>query len=156
MMDASRDPTAGSRCSAGRFGSLVGCDHQPGKDIYLVGGARTTASSIDTGLVDELRLILHPLIVGEGKALFATMAGRHELELRGVQQLEGGRVSLFSGIGQRSGQIHAGTDESGAPGVSHPVTDDPGGAPMRKHMEAFDNLQLLYGVVRRSNEEVQT
>jgi len=34
----------------------------PGKDIYLVGGARTTASLIDAGLVDELRLIVHPLM----------------------------------------------------------------------------------------------
>jgi dihydrofolate reductase len=28
---------------------------QSGKDIYLIGGARTTASLIDAGLVDELR-----------------------------------------------------------------------------------------------------
>jgi dihydrofolate reductase len=35
---------------------------QPGKDIYLVGGARTTASLIDAALVDELRLTVHPLM----------------------------------------------------------------------------------------------
>lgn len=34
----------------------------PGKDIYVVGGARTTSSLIDAGLVDELRLIVYPLI----------------------------------------------------------------------------------------------
>ncbi len=72
---------------------------QPGKDIYLVGGARTTASLIDAGLVDELRLIVYPLIAGEGKALFATTERRHGLELRNVQQLQGGRVSLIYGIG---------------------------------------------------------
>jgi dihydrofolate reductase len=71
---------------------------QPGKDIYLVGGARTTASLIDAGLVDELRLILYPLIAGEGKALFATTEYRRELELRKVQQLQDGRVSLIYGI----------------------------------------------------------
>jgi dihydrofolate reductase len=48
--------------------------------------------------VDELRLIIHPLIVGEGKALFATTERRRELELRNVQQLQGGRVSLIYGI----------------------------------------------------------
>jgi dihydrofolate reductase len=67
----------------------------PGKDIYLIGGARTVASLIDAGLVDELRLHVHPLIAGEGKALFATTNHRRQLELREVQQLEGGRVSLI-------------------------------------------------------------
>jgi dihydrofolate reductase len=70
---------------------------QPGKDIYLVGGARTTASLVDAGLVDELRLIVHPLIAGDGKALFATTE-RRGLELRKVQQLQGGRVSVVYGI----------------------------------------------------------
>jgi dihydrofolate reductase len=72
---------------------------QPGKDIYLVGGARTTASLMDAGLVDELRLIVYPLIAGEGKALFATSERRRGLELRKIQQLQGGRVSLIYGIG---------------------------------------------------------
>jgi dihydrofolate reductase len=72
---------------------------QPGKGIYLVGGARTTASLIGAGLVDELRLIVHPLIAGEGKPLFATAEGRRGLELRTVEQLEGGRVSLIYGVG---------------------------------------------------------
>jgi len=72
---------------------------QPGKDIYLVGGARTTASLIDAGLVDELRLIVYPLIAGEGKALFATTERRRGFELRKAQQLQGGRLSLIYGIG---------------------------------------------------------
>lgn len=67
---------------------------QPGKDIYLIGGARITASLIDAGLVDELRLIVYPLVAGEGKALFATTQRRRGLELRKVEQLRGGRVSL--------------------------------------------------------------
>jgi dihydrofolate reductase len=71
---------------------------QPGKDIYLIGGARTTASLIEAGLVDELRLIVYPLIAGEGRALFATTEQRRGLELRKVQQLSDGRVSLAYGI----------------------------------------------------------
>jgi len=72
---------------------------QPGKDIYLVGGARTTASLIEAGLVDELRLIVYPLLAGEGKALFATTGRRRGFELREARQLPGGRVSLIYGIG---------------------------------------------------------
>jgi len=71
---------------------------QPGKDIYLMGGARTAASLIDAGLVDELRMIVYPLIAGDGKPLFATRERRRGLELRKVQQLPGGRLSLTYGI----------------------------------------------------------
>jgi dihydrofolate reductase len=73
-----------------------------GKDIYLMGGARIAASLIDAGLVDELRLIVYPLIAGGGKALFATTERRRGLELRKIQQLQSGRVSLIYGIGQMS------------------------------------------------------
>ena len=78
--------------------AIAALKQQPGKDIYLVGGARTTASLIDAGLVDELRLIVYPLIAGEGKALFATTERRHVLELRKAQHLQGGRVSLIYGM----------------------------------------------------------
>ena len=72
---------------------------QTGKDIYLMGGARTAASLIDAGLVDELRLVVYPLIAGDGKPLFATIERRRGLELRKVQELPGGRVNLTFGIG---------------------------------------------------------
>ena len=78
---------------------VLALKQRPGKDIYLIGGARTTANLIDAGLVDELRLIVYPLIAGEGKALLATTERRRGLELRKVQQLPGGRVSLIYGIG---------------------------------------------------------
>jgi dihydrofolate reductase len=78
---------------------IAALKQRPGKNIYLVGGARTTASFADAGLVDELRLIVYPLIAGEGKALFATAEHRRGLELRKVQQLPNDRVSLIYGIG---------------------------------------------------------
>jgi hypothetical protein len=65
----------------------------------LESGAQTAGSLIDAGLVDELRLILDPLLAGEGKALIAMTEHRRELELRKVQQLPEGRVSLVYGIG---------------------------------------------------------
>lgn len=73
---------------------------QPGKDIYLMGGAHIAASLIDAGLVDEIRLIVYPLIAGEGKTLFGATKQRRGLELRKVQQLDGGRLSLIYGIGR--------------------------------------------------------
>ena len=65
-----------------------------GKDIYLMGGAQIASSLVDAGLVDELRLIVYPLIAGPGKALFATTQQRRGFELRKVQQLQGGLIGL--------------------------------------------------------------
>ena len=78
---------------------ITALKQEPGKDIFLLGGARTTASLIDAGLVDELRLNVYPLIAGEGKALFATTERRRGLQLQKVQQLQAGLVSLIYGIG---------------------------------------------------------
>jgi dihydrofolate reductase len=72
---------------------------QPGKNIYVVGGARTTASLLDAGLLDELRLIVYPLIVGKGKELFASSECRRPLELRKVKQLPGGKLRLIYEVG---------------------------------------------------------
>lgn len=77
---------------------IAALKQRPGKDIYLVGGAQTTTSLIDAGLVDELRLIVYPLIAGGGKPLFAVSERRRDLELRKVQQQPGGRVGLVYGI----------------------------------------------------------
>ena len=72
---------------------------QPGKDIYLVGGARITASLIDAGLVDELRLITYPLVAGtDSTALFATSL-RRSAELLEVRKLDRGKVALTYGFG---------------------------------------------------------
>lgn len=70
---------------------------QPGKDIYLVGGAQTTASPTEAGLVDELRLLIYPLVAGGGKSLFATMQ-RHKLDLRKAQPMPDGRIHLVYGL----------------------------------------------------------
>jgi len=78
---------------------IAALKRQPGKDIYLVGGARTTGSLIEAGLVDEIRLIVYPLIAGEGKTLFAATEHRRPLTLRTTDQLPGGRVRLTYSVG---------------------------------------------------------
>ncbi|WP_214322583.1 dihydrofolate reductase family protein [Nonomuraea sediminis] len=78
---------------------IAALKQQPGKDIYLMGGARITASLIDAGLVDELRLIVYPLIAGEGKPLFGTIEHRHALDLQKVQQLPNGLLALVYTVG---------------------------------------------------------
>ena len=70
---------------------------QPGKDIYLMGGAEITRSCLKAGLVDEVRFIVYPLIAGAGTALF-TAPERHLLELRDAEKLPDGRVRLVYGV----------------------------------------------------------
>lgn len=71
---------------------------QAGKDIYLIGGGRTAASLIEAGLVDELRLLVYPLVVKEGRALFESVNNRRDLELRKAEQRPDGRASLIYAI----------------------------------------------------------
>lgn len=81
-----------------RVDDVAALKQQVGKDIYLVGGAKTTASLIDAGLIDELRMIVYPLIVGEGKPLFAATERQRGLEMKSVKQLSEGRVSLVYAV----------------------------------------------------------
>lgn len=74
---------------------LADLKNRPGKDIYLMGGARITISALEAGLLDELRLIVFPLIAGRGKALFETAEHRRGLDLRKVEQLPDGRMSMI-------------------------------------------------------------
>ncbi|MGH6806723.1 MAG: dihydrofolate reductase family protein [Ensifer adhaerens] len=72
---------------------------RPGKTIYVVGGAQTVSGLLDRGSIDELRLTIHPLVVGEGKALFATIARRHRLQLNEAKSRSDGTVSLVYTVG---------------------------------------------------------
>ena len=67
---------------------------QPGKHIHAVGGASLVSTLMNGHLVDQLRLTVHPLVLGKGKALFKDVDGRHRLELLETRPLAGGRVSL--------------------------------------------------------------
>ena len=67
------------------------------KNIYLMGGSEVLRACLEKELVDELRLIVYPLIAGSGTTLF-TAPERHGLELRHVEALSDGRVNLVYGI----------------------------------------------------------
>src|ERR687898_3403534 len=43
---------------------------QPGKNIGITGSATLVRSLLRDGLLDELRLLVHPIVVGRGKRLF--------------------------------------------------------------------------------------
>ena len=54
---------------------------QPGKDISITGSGTLVRSLLADGLLDELRLMLHPVVVGSGKRLFEDGSDQKALEL---------------------------------------------------------------------------
>jgi dihydrofolate reductase len=71
---------------------------QKGKDIWLFGGASLTTSLMNLGLVDELWLSVHPLILGSGKPLFQNIEGSIPLTLLDTKTYSTGLVSLSYAI----------------------------------------------------------
>jgi len=67
---------------------------QPGKNMYVVGGATLVASLLNEGSIDELRLIVHPIVLGKGQALFGGVNKRLSLDLVQAKSTESGRVIL--------------------------------------------------------------
>ena len=67
---------------------------QSGKDIYVVGGATLVSSLMNAGLVDELRLLVNPIVLGRGKSLFKDVTAPHKLELVRAKPLKSGQVSM--------------------------------------------------------------
>lgn len=57
-----------------------------GKDVHVMGGADTIRQALGAGLLDELTIILAPLILGRGKRLFEGFERDIELEHLGVRQ----------------------------------------------------------------------
>jgi dihydrofolate reductase len=65
-----------------------------GRTIYVIGGASLVSSLLNDGLIDELRLIVHPIVLGGGKAPFR-VARPHRLELVSSEAGRSGRAVLM-------------------------------------------------------------
>ncbi len=68
--------------------------NKPGKDIWLYGGSDLMKTFIQLGLVDEYRLSIHPILLGEGKPLFTDMKQRENLKLMETNTFSSGVVQL--------------------------------------------------------------
>jgi len=62
---------------------------EDGQDISITGSPTLVRSLLDAGVLDELRLLVHPIVVGHGKRLFAEGA-RVPLQLVSARTLETG------------------------------------------------------------------
>jgi dihydrofolate reductase len=67
---------------------------QPGKDISISGSGSLVRSLLKDGLIDELRLMVHPVVVGSGKRLFEEGGERIALVLVDSKMFSTGVVYL--------------------------------------------------------------
>jgi dihydrofolate reductase len=67
--------------------TLTELKQQPGKPIVAWAGAGLVATLAAHDLVDEYRLIVHPVLLGQGKPLFPALAARRGLRLVRTTQL---------------------------------------------------------------------
>ncbi len=68
---------------------------QPGKDLLIVGSDRLAQSCMAAGLIDEYRIIINPVILGEGNALFGGIGALQSLKLNKTRTFDSGNVLLY-------------------------------------------------------------
>lgn len=67
---------------------------QPGGNIGMTGSATLIQALLGAGLIDELRLLVHPIVVGKGKRLFRDGMDTAGLKLVESRAFKGGVVLL--------------------------------------------------------------
>jgi dihydrofolate reductase len=63
------------------FDEIKKLKQQAGQDILVAGSCQLVNSLLENELVDELRLVLHPILVGGGKRLFGDSERRKTFAL---------------------------------------------------------------------------
>ena len=66
---------------------------EPGKPIYAIGGAGFMRSLIETGLIDEYILLVHPVALGAGMPIFTGLSKPLYLKLVATKVFRGGTVA---------------------------------------------------------------
>jgi len=67
----------------------------PGEGVLPVGGSDLAASFLEQGLLDELRIILTPTLLGAGKTLFDGIRKRYPLRLLSTRTFKSGNTALI-------------------------------------------------------------
>lgn len=66
---------------------------QEGKPILAHGGVSFAQSLIESGLIDEYQLLVHPVILGKGLPLFSTVAAPFDLKLESSVSFKSGAIA---------------------------------------------------------------
>lgn len=67
---------------------------QPGKDLVILGSSDLAVSFLEMGLLDEIRMIVNPVLLGEGKPMFKGLKEKITLKLLDTRTFANGNVML--------------------------------------------------------------
>jgi len=68
---------------------------QPGKDMAIFGSSDLAVSLLQMGMVDELRIMVNPVVLGSGKSLFKGIHETLNLKLLKTRTFRSGNVLLY-------------------------------------------------------------
>jgi len=68
---------------------------QPGKDMVIFGSGSIVSTLMQHGLIDEYRIIVNPIVLGNGNPLFKGINDKHNLKLLKTKVLGSGVVILY-------------------------------------------------------------
>ena len=71
---------------------------EEGKDIFVMSGGLLAKSLFEANLIDEVRLTIHPVLLGSGVPLFHEMSHQIDLKLVACNSFKNGCVSLTYGV----------------------------------------------------------
>ncbi|RDE17930.1 MAG: riboflavin biosynthesis protein RibD [Candidatus Thorarchaeota archaeon] len=68
---------------------------QPGKDLVVLGSGTIVSTLTQLGLIDEYRIIVNPVVLGDGKTMFRGIRDRLSLRLLKTRTFRSGNVLLY-------------------------------------------------------------
>jgi dihydrofolate reductase len=82
--------TGWAHSSAIRLEDVPRLKREAARPLALFAGAQAAQAALAGGLLDEIRLVVYPIVLGGGTPLFAAGTPRHQLSLDDVQRFESG------------------------------------------------------------------
>ncbi len=66
-----------------------------GKDIWLIGGSEINTLLLNEGLIDELWIFIHPMILGTGIPLFTSNSNDTWFQVNDIEEYDSGMVRIM-------------------------------------------------------------
>jgi dihydrofolate reductase len=73
---------------------VIKLKQQPGKDMIIFGSGKLVSSLAQSGLMDEYRLFVAPVILGKGNPIFRDVRDRQNVKLMSTRTFRNGNILL--------------------------------------------------------------
>jgi dihydrofolate reductase len=74
---------------------ITNLKQQPGKDLMILGSSNLCVSLLESGLLDELRIMINPVVIGAGTPLFSGIKKEFTFKLLKTRTFESGNILLY-------------------------------------------------------------